>query len=175
MSTDTAQSQKQTHLVVTSPSEIELVQPFIDACRQTFDNMLNCSLEAGVIRPVDKGHKMYTVTGTVGLTGAVAGAVSISTNADVACKMLEKMTGIETDEVDEFVRDVVGEMANMIGGRGKRDVFDDEVRLGLPQVIVGDSYEFFAPRWAKHFGVELETDIGKCALDVGFNNLPDQY
>ena len=74
-----------------------------------------------------------------------------------------------TTEVDKVVRDVVGEIVNVVGGRGKRDLPHFDLKLGLPQVIVGNDYCVYSPKWARHYWVPLETDFGACALDVGFD------
>jgi len=97
------------------------------------------------------------------------GAIALSMTIDGALTTLERMTGFEAEEVDEFVRDCVGEMSNMIGGRGKRDLSRFELKLGLLQVIVGEDYAVYSPRWARHYWLALDTDIGPCTLDVGFD------
>ncbi|MFO1022771.1 MAG: chemotaxis protein CheX [Planctomycetales bacterium] len=56
--------------------------------------------------------------------GELTGAVTFSTTIPVACKMLEMMTGMEATEPDEFVRDVIGEMASLVAGHGKRELED---------------------------------------------------
>jgi CheY-specific phosphatase CheX len=77
------------------------------------------------------------------------------------------MTGIETDEVDELVRDVIGEMANMIAGAGKRHLEPLSLQLDIPRVLVNSPADAI-PVWPHHHWVPLETDFGRCTLDVGF-------
>jgi len=115
---------------------------------------------------------MHDITAVIGLSGGLTGAIAVSTSAKGALQILSRMTGFEVEEVDDFVRDAVGEMANMIGGRGKRDLSDFELRLGLPQVIVGQDYSVYSPGWALHRWVAFETELGPCTLDVGFDRVP---
>ena len=67
---------------------------------------------------------------------------------------------VKTD-IDDFVRDVVGEMANMIGGQGKRDLAPFELRLGLPQVIHGGAK---GPHTGQHDFLRIGK-LGRIAAD----------
>ncbi len=145
------------------------VSPFVNAACEVFETMLKCQCQPGNMHSTRPGHHQFALTSVVGLSGKFIGAIGLSLPEAGAFQILERMTGIETDVVDEMVRDAVGEMANMIGGRGKRDLADHELKLGLPQVIVGKDYEIYSPRWAHHLWVELNTGIGPCTLDVGFD------
>ncbi|VAX38252.1 hypothetical protein MNBD_PLANCTO02-3442 [hydrothermal vent metagenome] len=148
----------------------DLVNPFIRSTEYVFDAMLGLETHFSELQEVTEGHQMYAVTSVVGLSGKnLTGSISISFQKCAALKVLELMAGIECDEVDESVRDAIGEMANMIGGQGKRDLSQYELQLGLPQVIVGEDYTVYSPRWARHYYLPIKTDIGLCTLDIGFD------
>ncbi len=150
--------------------DVDLVGPFIRSSCEVFRTMLTCDCQPGAIRPVADGHQMYAVTSVIGLSGCLSGAISISVPRPVAIAILGRMTGIEAPEVDDFVRDAVGEIANMIGGTGKKELAAHyELQLGLPQVIVGEDYKVYSPRWARHYWLPLECELGPCSLDVGFS------
>jgi len=151
-------------------SSEDLVDPFKRSTESVFDMMLGLEVVYGDLQEVTEGHQMYAVTSVIGLTGKnLVGSISISFQKCAALKVLELMAGIECDEVDEAVRDAIGEMANMIGGQGKRDLAQYELQLGLPQVIVGEDYTVYSPRWARHYYLPMQTDIGLCTLDIGFD------
>ena len=99
----------------------------------------------------------------------MTGAISITVTKPVAIEILNRMTGIESPDVDDFVRDAVGEIANMVAGVGKKELADFELQLGLPQVIVGEDYRVYSPRWARHYWLPMQSELGPCSLDVGFN------
>ena len=149
--------------------DITVVSPFVRAAREVFEMMLKCHCRSGEMHAAHPGHNQFALTSVVGLSGRFVGAIGLSTTQEGAFQVLERMTGIVPTEVDEMVRDAVGEMANMIGGRGKRELSECELKLGLPQVIVGQDYEIYSPRWAHHYWIPLETGIGPCTLDVGFD------
>jgi chemotaxis protein CheX len=154
---------------VENTCDITLVSPFVRATREVFETALGCHCRCGETHYTHPGHHQFALTSVVGLSGRVVGAIGLSTSQAGAFQILERMTGMTSDAVDELVRDVVGEMVNMIAGRGKRELSEYELRLGLPQVIVGQDYEIYSPRWAHHYWIALDTGIGPCTLDVGFD------
>ncbi len=143
--------------------------PFVKAAAHVIPTMLGCECEPGVPDTVATGHRMFDVTSVIGMSGVVSGALVFSVPEAGAIAILERMTGVATTEVDELVRDVVGEMSNMIAGAGKVDLERFELKLGLPQVILGHDYAVYAPRWSIHQWVPLETGFGTCSLTLGFN------
>ncbi|MFO1020156.1 MAG: chemotaxis protein CheX [Planctomycetales bacterium] len=147
----------------------ELVSPFAKSLQSVLNTMMQVNSQMGEPQLVSQGAHLYAVSSSVGLSGELTGAVTFSTTIPVACKMLEMMTGMEATEPDEFVRDVIGEMANMVAGHGKRELEDYQLRLGLPQVMIGEGMVLYTPRWSTHYWLHLETDLGPCTLDVGFS------
>ncbi|MGE3317169.1 MAG: chemotaxis protein CheX [Planctomycetaceae bacterium] len=148
--------------------DASLVSPFVRAAREVFQTMLNVHCKTGETLPVDHDLHELAVTSIVTLSGKAAGVLGLSTTKRGALKILERMTGIEATEVDEMVRDVVGEMANMIGGCGKRELADYAFKLGLPQVTVDEVHEATPDRWPIYYWVALDTGIGPCTLHIGF-------
>jgi chemotaxis protein CheX len=143
--------------------------PFVDAVKHVCETMLQSRCQVGPVTSVGSGHRMYPVTAVIGLSGELSGSLSFSVRVSGACQIAARMTGMECTEVDELVRDGVGEMANMIAGAGKRNLTGVKLSLGLPQVILGEEYTVYSPRWCKHFWTPLVTDIGDASLDVGFD------
>jgi CheY-specific phosphatase CheX len=132
--------------------------------------MLHSDCLMGDVHPELHGHKMHSVTAIIGLSECFSGSIALSTSISGALEILKRMTGMKSTEVDELVRDCVGEMTNMIAGKGKVEFAHFGFDLGLPQVIVGQEYTVYSPRWAKHYWLPLETDFGPCTLDVGFDD-----
>ncbi|GAB4135296.1 MAG: chemotaxis protein CheX [Planctomycetaceae bacterium] len=148
---------------------MELVTPFVDSTKEVFQTMLACDCQIGEPTTSHDGHLMDRVTSMIGLSGRIVGSISISFKTDTAIKILDRILGIEANEVDDFVRDAIGELANTIAGKGKRDLAHYELDLGLPQVIVGEEYRLYSPKWANHYWLDIESELGEGTLDVGFD------
>src|ERR1035438_4870811 len=80
------------------------------------------------------------LTGTVHLTGDWSGAVLLECNQRQACGFAGHFLSMDPPEaVDDVVRDVLGELVNMIGGNLKC-VLTRGIRLSMPSVVDGSDY-----------------------------------
>ena len=82
------------------------------------------------------------VTASVFLEGEWNGAISLECSRDQACEFAGHFLSMEPPEaMDDDVRDVLGELANIIGGNIKSAMATSD-RLSMPSVIDGSNYEF---------------------------------
>ncbi len=83
-----------------------------------------------------------SVTAVVGFGGLLSGACVLRMGARTAMKMVAKMTGMEFGEVDDTVKDGLGEICNMLAGawKGKVPELSANCGLSIPAVISGRDY-----------------------------------
>ena len=83
-----------------------------------------------------------SVTAVVGFGGALSGACVLSCAGGTALKVAAQMTGMEFGELDDTVKDAVGEVCNMLAGAWKGKVPELAANCGLsvPAVITGRDY-----------------------------------
>ena len=80
------------------------------------------------------------LTATVHLTGNWNGALVLECDQGQACNFAGRFLSIDPpDTVDDVVRDMLGELANMIGGNLKC-VLAPGIRLSMPSVVDGSDY-----------------------------------
>jgi len=80
------------------------------------------------------------VTATISLTGYSSGVLMLEADRLQACQFAGHFLQMDPpDAVDNDVRDVLGELANMISGNIKSALMP-EAALSLPSVIDGSSY-----------------------------------
>jgi chemotaxis protein CheX len=80
------------------------------------------------------------LTGAVYLTGQWNGAIFIHCHSQQACDFTGRFVGMPPpDAVDDDVRDVMGELANMIAGNLKC-TFCPGIRISVPSVVDGLGY-----------------------------------
>lgn len=115
------------------------------------------------------------LTSSVYLEGEWNGAVSLVCDRHQAREFAGKFLSMEPPEaIDNDVRDVLGELANMIGGNIK-SMMEKNVRLSLPSVIDGSNYEL------RVCGSHIEEAVGfrfyggdfwvlVCAQDISLAN-----
>lgn len=83
-----------------------------------------------------------SVTAVVGLGGALSGACVFRSGSTTAREIAARMTGMAFDDVDDTVRDGVGEICNMLAGawKGKVPELSAHCGLSVPAVITGRDY-----------------------------------
>jgi chemotaxis protein CheX len=83
-----------------------------------------------------------SVTAVVGFGGLLSGACLFRSRSTVAIRIAAQMTGMEFAEVDDTVKDAIGEICNMLAGAWKGKVPELAAHCGLsvPAVITGRDY-----------------------------------
>ena len=112
-----------------------------DSVEEVFKMMLgvNCERYTG---PEETGEP-ESVTAVVGFGGVLSGACVFRSGASAAIKVASHMTGMALEEVDDTVKDGIGEICNMLAGAWKGKVPDLAANCGLsiPAVITGQDYK----------------------------------
>jgi chemotaxis protein CheX len=107
-----------------------------EATREVFDVMLKTPLD-----PVASATGDAELIAMVGLSGRVAGVVSVHCTAagarEIATKMLQGP--LAEEEAEDTARDAVGEVCNMVAGNFKTRLgtAGDDCKLSVPTIIAG--------------------------------------
>lgn len=89
----------------------------------------------------------WDISAIIGIAGDGEGAVAISMNRRVACRIYSIFTGsksLKTD-IDEDVRDGIGEIVNMIVGNAKKDLEEFRLMITTPTIITGADHTISWP------------------------------
>ena len=107
-----------------------------------FGTMLNLEVSPCEARRFSRGDRL---TAAVHLAGTWNGAVLLECDRRQACRFAGRFLSLDPPgKVDEVVRHVLGELANMIGGNLKC-VLPRGMRLSTPTVMDGSDYGCGAP------------------------------
>ncbi|HSR50091.1 MAG TPA: chemotaxis protein CheX [Acidobacteriota bacterium] len=79
------------------------------------------------------------VTSSVSLTGGWSGSILIECSGETACTLASALLKTECRQVDDNVKDVLGELANMVAGNVTRRL-PGSTQLSLPSVVTGSRY-----------------------------------
>ncbi|MBI9082414.1 MAG: chemotaxis protein CheX [Desulfobacterales bacterium] len=114
------------------------------AVRDVFDTMLDMDVQPGSGLP-EPGGGQGRIVGSISLTGCVGGRVNVEVTEPFSRRMAGAMLDLEQDEIDdpEGVRDVIGEVCNMISGALKSDLCDAGLtcRLSPPSFTSGVDFQ----------------------------------
>jgi chemotaxis protein CheX len=124
---------------------------------EVFQMMLgvNCSRDPG-----PEAKEPESVTAVVGFGGLLSGACVFNSGKRAAISIAAHLTGMEFDEVDDTVKDAIGEICNMLAGAWKGKVPNLAANCGLsvPAVITGSDYKLHvqAPEFQLHHAYRFE-------------------
>jgi chemotaxis protein CheX len=92
--------------------------------------------------PVSCDEEAESLTAVVGFGGMLSGACVLRSGAYTAQRVAGLLTGMEFAEMDDTVKDAMGEICNMLAGawKGKIPELAAHCGLSVPAVITGSSY-----------------------------------
>ena len=123
---------------------VDFINPFLHAAVNVLQTMAFTQSAPG--KPFLKPHNAPSqgdVSGIVGLTGPVNGSVAISFSEVAILRIVSNMFGEEAKEINEEVRDAVGELCNMICGDARRMLAEKgyQFQAAIPTVVAGKGHK----------------------------------
>ena len=101
------------------------------------------------------------LTSAVHLSGDWNGAALFECNRRQACNLAGRFLSMDPpDTVDDVVRDVLGELANMIGGNMKCVIPRGAISLSMPSVVDGSNYSLRVCGAALQVRMAFQSDEG---------------
>ncbi len=121
----------------------EYINPFLKATINVLKTMASLDIKPGKPFVKKDSKAIGDISGTIGLTGFGSGVVVVSFSEAAALKVVTSMLGEQQTELNDEIRDAVGEITNMITGDARRILADigANFEAGIPSVIVGKGHE----------------------------------
>ena len=150
-----------------------LVNPFIKATYDVLATMAATKAKPG--KPYLKKKNNGTegvVTGVIGLTGEVRGTIAVSFDKKSILEIVSAMFGEAMTELNDEIKDAVGEITNMISGQARQalDFEGRRLKTAIPTVIMAkeQSVTFFST--GKTVAIPFETKTGRFTIEVCFES-----
>jgi chemotaxis protein CheX len=126
----------------------QYIQPFIKVSERVFEDFCKTKIEAKKVFFTEKEeHKFdWDISGIIGLSGEVHGAVAISMKDVTAFKIAEILMNMKFSSFEKEVTASVGEIVNIISRKVKKD-FEEElkIKISLPTIITGNAHRIDWP------------------------------
>jgi chemotaxis protein CheX len=110
-------------------------------------------------------------TGIIELVSAQkSGSIAISFPKPVVIEIAKRMLGLESDVSDPELKDLVGEITNMMAGGAKTMLYDQgyEFDMAIPKVIEDSENEISHKAKAPIVVLPFTTDLGKFYVELCF-------
>jgi chemotaxis protein CheX len=119
--------------------DVRFINPFLHGVVEVLDTMAKTKVEPS--KPLLKKNRraLGDVSAVMTLTGEARGSLSASFSFDLLQHIMMNMLGQHVTQVDNFVKDMVGELTNMISGVARRFFHKQGLKLvaSLPMVVSG--------------------------------------
>ena len=148
--------------------DVKLINPFIEATMNVLETMASTKVTAD--KPYLKKDKTANgdVTGVIGLTGEASGTISVSFSESSILAIVSNMFGEEMKELNDEIKDAVGELTNMISGqaRQKLEQTGRVMKAAIPTVIVGKNHSVSHITNRPIIAIPFTTNSGDFAIEV---------
>ncbi|MDR3001644.1 MAG: chemotaxis protein CheX [Fibromonadaceae bacterium] len=147
--------------------KVEWINAFILATRDTFQKMLMLQVEAGKPYLLNEQENMKDISGMIGLTGTIKGAVVIGFTEDSALKTVNKFLCAEYTQLGPDISDAVGELVNIIAGYVKKFIQKEKFGISLPSIARGPKHMVYMPKYAPTIVIPFSSpEIGDFVLEA---------
>jgi len=156
--------------------DVKYINPFIGAVKNVFKVMLNMDVQFGKPQLKTQEETTHDVSGIIGLSGDVVGAVIVSFPKLSALKIAGIFAGITFAETDEDFTDAIGELANMIAGNAKKDLEGLKIMISTPSVVIGAGHQVKSTKMMPKLILPCSCPAGSFVVEVGMKqvNMPKE-
>ena len=151
---------------------VEFINPFLAATIGVLKTMAFTEVQAG--KPFLKKDKISRgdVSGVVGITGPPNGSMSLTFSGACIMAIVSNMLGETFKEVNDDIKDAVGELSNMISGTARNDLGNKgySFKTSIPTVVSGPGHEIRHMCKAPTIAIPFNTQAGPFVVEVSFEN-----
>jgi chemotaxis protein CheX len=150
----------------------EFINPFIAALLNVLQTMAQIELVPGKPQKKIDDKSRGDVSGLIGMVGdRIQGSLSISFEESLVLEIMQKMLGEKPDGIDSDVKDMVGEITNMICGGAKNELGEKGFDFGMatPMVVSGKNHSVDHQVDGKKLVMPFSHESGKVYLEMCFN------
>ncbi|HOJ14599.1 MAG TPA: chemotaxis protein CheX [Deltaproteobacteria bacterium] len=148
--------------------DVNLINPFIEATLHVLSSLAFTQAKAG--KPYLKKDQMARgdVSGIVGLSGEARGTLSVSFSERSILSIVSNMFGEPVHEINDEVKDAVGEILNIVSGqaRQKLESMGRSLKGAIPTVITGKNHTISHITKQPIIAIPFDTDNGHFTIEV---------
>ncbi len=148
----------------------EWINPFLEATVSVLKTMASVDPVPG--KPYIKQGTSATgdVSGVVGITGDTEGSICITFSRSSILFIISQMLGEQQVEINDEVKDAVGELTNMISGDSRRRLEEAGYHFqgAIPTVISGHGHEIKHITKGPILSIPFNTQAGPFTVEVCF-------
>lgn len=152
------------------------VNPFIGSLKNILSTM------AGIDITIEKPERKVSesargdVSGIIGMAGPqVRGSMAITFTQEMAFAVMEKMLGEKVTVLNDDVRDMIGEITNMVCGGAKSELHEQgfDFEMAVPVVVSGSNHTISHKVVGPKLLLTFNSEFGAAFIEICFNRKVD--
>lgn len=149
--------------------DVKYINPFVESILNNLEQMAAIKAEKMELSVTMDAKTSMEVSGVIGLSGGVKGSAIISFPKAIALAVASAMFMEELTEVNEDVKDAIGEFANIFVGNARNKLVDEglNITISTPTIIVGKDHEISHPQNIPFLVIPFKTDMGIFQINIG--------
>jgi chemotaxis protein CheX len=150
--------------------KVEFINPFLESTVNVLKTMAFIEPIPGKPYIKTGGGSTGDVSGIVGITGDAEGSLCITFSKSCILLIISKMFGEEQREINDEVKDAVGELTNVISGDSRRRLegLGHHFLGAVPSVISGQGHEVKHITKGPVLSIPFSTPAGNFTVEVCF-------
>jgi chemotaxis protein CheX len=152
--------------------DVRIINPFLAAAIHVLETMASIKPTPGKPFLKKDSTAMGDVSAIIGITGDARGSMSLTFSESCIKGIVAGLLGTEIKELNDEVKDAVGELTNMICGDARRRLSEEKIILqaGIPVVISGKDHSIRHINTGPRLAIPFETLHGGFIVEVAFNS-----
>jgi len=141
-----------------------------EATVEVFATMIFIDITPGAPMTGQDGIIDSNLTSMIGLAGDLKGVLAVHCPAQAAKGITGAMLGMDIEELDEDVKDAIGEIANMIAGGLKEALTADNINteLAIPTTVLGTAVRTSGHSGISRFIIPFTTSVGIFGIELQY-------
>lgn len=148
--------------------DVRLITPFIEGAISVLKTMAYVDPIPGKPHLKKDGKAVGDVSGIIGLTGSVSGSLALSFSEKCIITIVNNMLGENYTEINDEIRDAVGEITNMISGDARKRLETDgfKVTAAIPTIVSGQDHRIRHMQGGPSIIIPFEINDSSFVVDV---------
>lgn len=149
--------------------DVKYINPFVESVLSNLEQMAAIKAEKLELSVTRDAKTTMEVSGVIGLSGGVKGSAIVSFPKTIALAVASAMFMEELTEINEDVKDAIGEFANIFVGNARNKLVDEglNITISTPTIIVGKGHEISHPQSIPFLVIPFKTDVGDFQISIG--------
>lgn len=146
-----------------------LVERVSEGVSRAFSSTFGIATKVGAYSIASDHSSKGDISGLVGLVqDEMEGTLTISFRKDTICPILSRIYGVEFDEINDSVREGVGEITNMVYCLIKTGLNETghSFKMAIPNVVYGKDHTVMKLHHGKTLVVPFSTEYGIFFVDI---------